>query len=176
MDDMHPQHHRQRIRPPTPLRPEIVGSDATFQPLPWNQRVFALQKLFPPGPAPLVLIVKIGEGRLLLHPHPCPLPYFPYQYPMLNHLFRVSLAQMGDGGWPVRPVVSDAGGDSGYTPAAPAPGCGLAAGVEAAAALLCRQPCRWPASNRVTSYSPHSWVKRIRRADCSNCGVPQRDT
>ena len=35
---------------------------------------------------------------------------------------------MGDGGWPVRPVVSDAGGDSGYTPAAPAPGCGLAAG------------------------------------------------
>ena len=29
-----------------------------------------LQKLFPADPAPLVLIVQIGEGELLLHRHP----------------------------------------------------------------------------------------------------------
>ena len=76
LDDMHPQHHRQGIGPPTPLCTEIMGSNTIPQPLLGNQGVHTFRKLFPAGPAPLVLIVRIGEGGLLVH-----LPPFPISMP-----------------------------------------------------------------------------------------------
>ena len=53
-----------------------------------------LQKLFPADPAPLVLIVQIGEGGLLLHRHPSSsflgITFLSPQYAVLNPFVQKS--------------------------------------------------------------------------------------
>ena len=92
LDDMDSQHHRQGVGPAASLRLGIVGPDTLLQPLPGNQGVHPLQEEFSAGPAPLVLVVQFGKGRLLRHrPPPLPWARLPSQVGHNRESFRDSL-------------------------------------------------------------------------------------
>ncbi len=71
---VHPQHHAQRIRPPTATGLRVERLDAGLQPLPGNQPVHRLEKDLAPRPTLLQVVLQLRKRRLLQGLHSTPSP------------------------------------------------------------------------------------------------------
>ncbi len=89
---MHPQHHAQRIRPPTAPGLRVERLDAGLQPLPGNQPVHRLEKDLAPRPTRLQVVLQLRKRRLLHGSHSTPSPRNQCDK---TDLFRQSLALTG---------------------------------------------------------------------------------
>ena len=65
LDAVAAQHHRQRVGPPSPSRPGVVGLDARLQLIPGHEAVDAFEEQLTAGLALLLLELHAGERRLM---------------------------------------------------------------------------------------------------------------